>query len=146
MNLLMVISGGCLVLDTKQLARAIGWNYTTISEMRSLGQFPIKHILRGKRPVYPVQNVISYLMDKPQDEGTTKPKKQPKPSTVRKYGGSGLPDMSRLAFMSGLAQSCEEIESSVNRAKNELLAQISFEELEGVLPKKTVNSTPKIKI
>ena len=69
LNVLLVISGGCLVLDTKQLSKAIGMNYTTISEMRSLGEFPIQHILRGKRPVYPVQNVLSYLMGETQKTG-----------------------------------------------------------------------------
>lgn len=134
LNVLLVISGGCLVLDTKQLSKAIGMNYTTISEMRSLGEFPIQHILRGKRPVYPVQNVLSYLMGEAQQSGVPIAKKSLSNKRGYKTGSSGLPDMSRLAFMSGLMNCAEELEEFSKKAKAQLQVQIAREELEFALP------------
>lgn len=138
LNVLLVISGGCLVLDTKQLSKAIGMNYTTISEMRSLGEFPIQHILRGKRPVYPIQNVLSYLMGETQKTGVPAVRKAStrKQGQGYKVGSSGLPDMSRLAFMNGLIRCAEEIEQSVVQARKALLAQIRMDDLQSSLPKK----------
>ena len=146
LNVLLVISGGCLVLDTKQLSKAIGMNYTTISEMRSLGEFPIQHILRGKRPVYPVQNVLSYLMGETQKSGAPVVKKSPTKKQGYKIGSSGLPDMSRLAFMNGLTRCAEEIEETVTKAKAQLQVQIAREELDAVLPRSGDKSFPKGKI
>lgn len=125
-----------MVLDTKQLSKAIGMNYTTISEMRSLGEFPIQHILRGKRPVYPVQNVLSYLMGETQKSGVPVVKKTPTKKPAYKVGSKGLPDMSRLAFMNGLIGCAEEMERSAAEARRLLVAKIHLDELEAELPNK----------
>ncbi|WP_448363370.1 hypothetical protein [Fluviibacter sp.] len=111
-------------------------NYTTISEMRSLGEFPIQHILRGKRPVYPVQNVLSYLMGETQKSGVPIVKKPPTNKQGYKVGSSGLPDMSRLAFMSGLIKCVEEIEQLVVQARKSLLAQVRLDDLQSSLQNK----------
>lgn len=134
LNVLLVISGGCLVLDTKQLSKAIGMNYTTISEMRSLGEFPIQHILRGKRPVYPVQNVLSYLMGETQKTLMPAVRKSSRRKQGYKVGCSGLPDMSRLAFMNGLIKCAEEIEQLAVQTRKSLLAQIRLDDLQSSLP------------
>ena len=146
LNVLLVISGGCLVLDTKQLSKAIGMNYTTISEMRSLGVFPIQHILRGKRPVYPVQNVVSYLMGEAQKSEVPVAKKSSSKKSGYKVGSSGLPDMSRLAFMNGLMKCAKEIEEHAKEAKAQLRAQIAREVLDSALPKTGAKNSPKTKI
>lgn len=147
LNVLLVISGGCLVLDTKQLSKAIGMNYTTISEMRGLGEFPIRHILRGKRPVYPVQNVLSYLMDKPQEEGAQKRPKPAKQKSGYKLGSAGLPDMSRMAFMSGLMAHCEKLASDAEMARKGLNSLIQAEKLQADLSNKGESSIkPKGKV
>jgi hypothetical protein len=146
LNVLLVISGGCLVLDTKQLSKAIGMNYTTISEMRSLGEFPIQHILRGKRPVYPVQNVVSYLMGETQQSDVPVAKKSSSKKPGYKIGSSGLPDMSRLTFMNGLMNCAEQLEESAKKAKAQLQVQIAREELDCALPQKEVKSSTKTKL
>ena len=128
-------------MDTKQLSKAIGMNYTTISEMRSLGEFPIQHILRGKRPVYPIQNVLAYLMGETQKTGVPALRKSSTRKQGYKVGSSGLPDMSRLAFMNGLINCAQEIEQSVVQAQKKLLAQIRLDDLHSSLPKKVSDQT-----
>lgn len=120
-------------MDTKQLSKAIGMNYTTISEMRSLGEFPIQHILRGKRPVYPIQNVLSYLMGETQKIGVPAIRKSSTRKQGYKVGSSGLPDMSCLAFMNGLIKCSEEIEQLAVLARNTLRAQIRMDDLQDSL-------------
>lgn len=135
LNVLLVISGGCLVLNTKQLSKAIGMHYSTISEMRSLGEFPIQHVLRGKRPVYPIQNVLHFLLGREQEGGLPVVKKSTGKKASYKIGSAGLPDMSRLAFLNGLVKCSVEIEQEMIQTQKSLLAQIRLEELQDSLPK-----------